>query len=45
MPEAQNESQRQHGADQIAGDHDMLAIEPVKHHAGDRSGEHGRDGA
>src|SRR5579872_6536534 len=39
MPQAQNETQGQDSADEVARDHDVLAIEAVEKHSGDGSGE------
>ena len=41
----EDESDGDHGADQVARDHDAFAVQPVEHHARDRSRHHGRDRA
>ena len=42
---AQDETECEHGAYQIARDHDVLAVQTIEHHAGDGPGEHGGNGA
>ncbi len=44
LVDGQNEGERYHGADEIAGDHDAAAVEPVEEDAGERAGHHGGDG-
>ena len=41
----QDERHGHHGADQVARDHDLLAVQPVEHHARHRPDQHRRDGA
>ena len=43
--DGENEGQRDHGTDEVARDHDALAVEAVEEHAGHRTGQHGGDGA
>jgi hypothetical protein len=43
--DGEDEGQRHHRADQVARDHDVLAIEPVERDSGERAGQHRGDGA
>ena len=45
LVDGEHEGQRQNGADEVARDHDALAVEAVESHAGDGAGQHGGDGA
>ena len=43
--DGEDEAQRHDGADQVADDHDLFAIEAVERHSGERAGQHRGDGA
>ena len=41
----EDKTECEHGAHQVARDHDVLAVQAIEHHAGDGPREHGGDGA